>query len=880
MRWVAADGHTASHTEIEELFEGIVESIPGCVFIVDGLDECAGLDSDWKRDHRETLSGFLKSLTNAVIGGTSRVLVVSRNTQEIREGLGARRYGENSALNEIQIRPEDVKADATLFSQEIVNQRLANKSKAQREQLSSRMVDRCESMFLGIRMLEGDLSGGKNLKQLQRIIDQMPNGLEHIYDRNWERITNLPQSSRCRAFSILRWAAYGLRPITVVEITEALLLADEECDEPSYEELPDCVDDIYIRSEIIELCGSLVETRGEESNSDLGSLTIHLTHFSVRQYISCHMLTSTGQLIMNERLRLMNEAVENNTLAKTCLRYLNSQQVWEAQSQEQDIDDRIVGAFRAYASSSWYRHTKSNKASSEEVTRLINSFFRPGNERWELWRKDADAASKDPVLEYEGDITTGNPLFYASLLGFLDTMKYLVDELGLDVNYVDQSSRTALLAAASTGWVSGMSYLLEKGADVSVLFDEKKTAVFVAAHNGHIDVIRLLYKQGADLMAAGAQEFTPLHVASEKGHVEVVEFLLQEGVNPAAKDTGGYTPLYMASKQGQAQVVKRLLDRGADPKTAGKEGATPLWVASKRGHVETVQLLLEHGADPMAAEFGGWTPLDLAVHYHFYEVVNLLLGYGANPGTTIPNNGHTSLLLAARDGQREVIKQLLKYGADITQRDNTGHSPLHWAADRGQVEAVKMLLEYGADVTVPNEQGWTPLASAVFKGHTEVVKLFLEEGADFATPQNGFTLLWCACETGNVEIVNMFLEQGADLTAMSEGFTSLDVACRRGNTEVVKLLLERGADCMTASHGWLPLGIACHGGHTEVVRILLDKGAGPELTKENTLTALEMAREMGHQEVLKLLLEREADLETLCDGWESLSFDSNDRKVC
>lgn len=911
-RWEIADGHTASHSEIEEIFKAIVESIPDCIFIVDGLDECAVTDSDWKRDHRETLVGFLQTLRHAVIGETSRVLIVSRNTQEIREGLGAERCGLDPALEEIQIRPEDVRADATLFSRDIVDHKLANKNETQREQLSSRMVDRCESMFLGIKMLEGDLSGGKNLKQLQRIIDQTPNGLEHIYDRNWERITNLRESSRCRAFSILRWAAYGLRPITVLEITEALLLADEECDEPSYDELPDSIDDVYIRSEIIDLCGSLVETRGEESNPDLGSLTIHLTHFSVRQYILCHMLVSTGQLIMNERLRKMNEAVENNTLTKTCLRYLNSQQVWEAQAQEQEIDNRMTKAFRTYASNTWYRHARSNEICFEEVTTLVNAFFRPGNEKWELWRQDTDAASKDPMLGYEGDIKSGNPLFYASFLGFFETVKYLVDEVGLDVNYVDQSSRTALLAASATGWVAGVSYLLKRGADVSAVCNENKTAVYVAAHNGHVDVMKLLFEKGADLMAADVFKRTPLHVASGKGHAEAVDYLLQKGVDQKALDTVGLTPFYFASRQGQAQIVKRLLDMGADPMVTTEDGINPLYIASKNGHFEVVKLLLEYGADPNAAAYAGWTPLGVAVHYGYtnvaklllqngsyphtspedetgpfymacirgrFEITKLLLEWGADPATKF-DGGCTPLQVAAWHGQREIVKLLLENGVDINLHDHTGYSPLDWASESGSVEAVKVLLECGADMMAPSKAGYTSLAYAICAGNTEVVKVLLDEGADCETPQEGYKLLWLACDGEHVETVKLLLERGAELTAMTDGFTALQRACRRGNSELVKLLLEKGADYKIASHGQLPLGVACYWGHTEVVRLLLEKGADPETRNEVGQTTLEVARGMGHQEVVKLLLEKEADLETLCDGWESLSLNSEERKAC
>lgn len=759
-RWEVADGRTASHTDIEELFKTIVQTIPGCTFIVDGLDECAEVDNDWKTDPRETIPGFLKSLRRSISGGTSLVLIVSRNTQGVREGLSAGKVDTDSEMVELQIRPEYVRADATLFSRNIVNERLANKSEEQREQLSQNMVDRCESMFLAIKMLEGDLSGGKNLKQLQRIIDQTPNGLEHIYDRNWERITSLRESSRSRAFSILRWAVFSLRPITVLEITEALLLADEDCDEPSYDELPDSIDEVYVKSEVLDLCGSLIETRGTGPSQDLGSLTIHPTHFSVRQYVLCHMLSSTGQLIMNERLRPLNEAVQNNIIAKTCLRYLNSQRIWE-EYRSQETTNPMSQAFRDYASSSWHQHVKSSVDNSEEVIQYINIFFRPGNAKWELWRQHIDAALKDSMVWYGGEITSGNQLFYTSLLGLLDTTKYLVEEVGMEVNYVDQSNRTALFAASSKGWIQCVSYLLQKGANVTTPNNEKRAPVHIAACNGHIGVIELLFEKGADLMAADFEGDTPLHGASYNNSIEVVDFLLEKDVDPTVKNNEESTPLHAACLGRCVEIVERLLEKKPDlVAITSKTRITPLSIACLTRCVEIVELLLQKGADP----------------------------------TTSIHKGYSILYMASSLGNTEIVKLLLEYGTDLTMLHGD-HNPLFTASHGGHIEIVKLLLKYGADLNTPMSNGVTILNLASMLGHAEVVNLLLENGADpSVVGKNGFTSLFIASAKGHAEMVESLLEKGADPSVVWEnGWTPLFIASQRGHEKVVKLLLEKEA---------------------------------------------------------------------------------------
>ncbi|KAH7111003.1 hypothetical protein B0J13DRAFT_273714 [Dactylonectria estremocensis] len=287
-RWDASDRRPASPRDIRELFEAVVQSLPACVFVVDGLDECAGTGHDWKASYRQSLIDFFQFL-NQSISKQSRLAIVSRDEPEIREGLRMSQSGTRWALFDCLVRSDDVKNDATRFARSIVDQKLQNKSELQRDELSSRIVDRFESMFLGIRVLEGQLRSTKSVGSLHRTIDQAPTRLTDLYDRNWMKITNLQEPDRSRTLAILRWATFALRPMTILEIAKALLLAEEGWETSFEEELPDTIDEEYIRLEILELRGPLVETRGQ--GSEPASLTVHLTHFSVKQYILCHELS-------------------------------------------------------------------------------------------------------------------------------------------------------------------------------------------------------------------------------------------------------------------------------------------------------------------------------------------------------------------------------------------------------------------------------------------------------------------------------------------------------------------------------------------------------------------------------------------------------------
>lgn len=560
------------------------------------------------------------------------------------------------------------------------------------------MVDRCESMFLGIKMLGDDLSGGKNLKQIQRIIDETPRGIEHIYDRNWDKITSLRESSRYRAFAILRWAAFAMRPLTVLEMTEALLLADEECDELSYEELPDSIDEVYVNTEILGLCGSLIEIREMEAFPDLGSSTVHLTHFSARQYILCHNLASTGELIANERLRSSNEAIQNNILAKSCLRYLNFPQVWD-KTVSQNGDNHMTQAFQTYASNLWNLHVDQSVVGSEEVTKLVNEFFHPGNVGWESWRRDNrllyQVEGRYFFLGDGGEMHTETRLLNAVVLGLEETVKYLVEEVGLDINQGDRFGGTALFAAAASSQVSMAAYLLQQGADVNLHMQGSWGPIHAATDIGDIEMLRLLIENGADLNITGWVGVTPLYQASRKGYTEIVELFLEKGADPDVSNECGETALLVASECGRTETVKLLLEKGCDLHARNyKNGWTPLHEASAEGHIETVELLLKKGADLRVRD----------------------------------NRGRTPLFVASEWGHTKAVKLLLEKGAELHVRNRLGDTPLHAASEFGRTKIVELFLEKGADLNVENKLGQTPCYLAAKYGRVDAFILLREQG--------------------------------------------------------------------------------------------------------------------------------------------------------
>lgn len=76
----------------------------------------------------------------------------------------------------------------------------------------------------------------------------------------------------------------------------------------------------------------------------------------------------------------------------------------------------------------------------------------------------------------------------------------------------------------------------------------------------------------------------------------------------------------------------------------------------------------------------------------------------------------------------ETVKNLLQQGVEL----NTLYelSPLTEATRQGNLEIMKLLIKAGADVNLQMEEGYTALMDAALAGNIDAVKMLVEAGAD------------------------------------------------------------------------------------------------------------------------------------------------------
>jgi|SRR3990167_1207819 len=132
-----------------------------------------------------------------------------------------------------------------------------------------------------------------------------------------------------------------------------------------------------------------------------------------------------------------------------------------------------------------------------------------------------------------------------------------------------------------------------------------------------------------------------------------------------------------------------------------------------------------------------------------------------------------SLIYASIIGDSDRVRELLATQsgrAELDTVDHYGNTPLYWASSNGHLEVVKYLLRAGADPNITNNTGRTPLSWASYQGYLKIVKELLHAGADPDIARaNGGTPLWWASYHGRLEVVKVLLRAGADPNIANRG---------------------------------------------------------------------------------------------------------------
>ena len=321
--------------------------------------------------------------------------------------------------------------------------------------------------------------------------------------------------------------------------------------------------------------------------------------------------------------------------------------------------------------------------------------------------------------------------------------------------------------------------LLQKGVNVDCLCSNGLSPLMYACDHRRLSTIRFLYEQGA--RAAVSEKWDVLEVACQAGDKDVLITLLEmpelklnwkrefdhildigPRINGVANTKVTVTYLILAAYKGHEHVMEWLMSNDLTHDVnfvVGKGHLTPVYsvVGDQGSYKDTLPFLLSKGADLSITSLEyRWTPLHAAAEAGNEEVIKLLLKSGANCNAKDKrqftpqlvalecNNLQAARLLKNRtnelkteaDFDDDADRNVKNEGASLDETTKYGDKierlgpPLHSCAKAGDVWMVRKLLDDGAHVDIRLENGSTPAMKAARGGSCEVLDLLKERGAE------------------------------------------------------------------------------------------------------------------------------------------------------
>lgn len=286
-------------------------------------------------------------------------------------------------------------------------------------------------------------------------------------------------------------------------------------------------------------------------------------------------------------------------------------------------------------------------------------------------------------------------LHLAAASGSVALAEFLLSR-GSDPNSKNTEKRTALFLAAHDNNIPLVELLLSgkhgAKANVNDVDATNSSALLAASRKGHSEMIKILLAAGAQINAQDAELWSSLHWACRNGHVEAARVLCTAGANINAVEKMSATPLQLAVIVDQPDIAELLISSGANLEFKGKNGFTPIHLASVKGSVRIVRSLLRKGASVSEITSNGCTPLHLSALSGHVEIGEMLVSAGADVDSQ-ESSGQTALHLAASKNHVEFVSFLLSSGADSDILDNSSLLALHIAISRGLYDIATLVID-------------------------------------------------------------------------------------------------------------------------------------------------------------------------------------------
>lgn len=689
-----------------------------------------------------------------------------------------------------------------------------------------------------------------------------------LYEKLLARPLDIERDLLRKAFI---WLACSVRPLTVAELAEAIMVRDGVYEHGPADRLPRSTD-------ILDIGGSLFLC-------DSRTRQVRFAHSSLRNYLFAQA-TKTGPAATFA----LSEDECHRQILISCLTYIQLDAFAKTTHPLPELAKQLEVFRRSqayplyrYCMLEWTKHV-TNSGLDEMVPhhapRLLQSATTIAS--YTDCRRQLERGPK-PIRNEKPELTYADPVRLAVKEGLFASVKALLAMRGnLNArNECEVPCRPPLSFAIVLNRFEITRLLLDASPDVISCPSEYRNAIQIAARAGFLDILRLLLDRADELH---------LDISSAQNHGGVKESNL----------------LYVCSGTGDLECAKLLLSRDAGPGVSHRE----VREAIKNRHFDLAQLLLGQGTISVPRD----EPPRLWLRYllsekdeRAVELIRYCLQQKLFCVSDHIDSGQTSLHLAAGSDNTKVVQLLLEAGADLNAKslqpytlagagsyigkishsettfakhdEHLGDTALHCATTSANLPTIQLLVQHGADLQTPGSKGLTPVQLALFNHSVEVVNWAIDLDADVnlqytsidPAGKQGETCrvmmpVWNATQYKNWNIVKLLLASGAfpglPISSDEDMINFFDAACH-APASIFELVLNATSDIKKVLESRIQRKSIIENpivrGSTATVQLLLSRGADIEQRTDAGQTLLASGAFYGHLSVVEALLASGAD---------------------
>jgi len=468
-----------------------------------------------------------------------------------------------------------------------------------KQKIPDEISRKAKGMYLLARLYIDSIKTMLNVREIENTFMVLPENLDIAYTEKMERIVSQRTKRKANwAIEALYWIACTHRPLSFKKLQQALGV---KVGDKTYDS-----DEAVLETDIIFVTAGLVTI-----DYDKSAVRIHVTFHNYLQehrekWFPCAELDIAETIVTYLNFEGLDEHCKEDQvqarLNRLPLLSYGSQYWGDHVSRvcsEPDIQAMLLdflsnsGKLESSLQAAFYLDSKIH--SDIDARRGVNGLHMAAF-------YGLDPAITDLVNTKGIPIDSIDPkygqtaLMYACRRGHITTVTKLLD-LGASVNVRSARETTAFLGAylqhsEPCNQVAKL-LLAREDLDVNVPYinDYGRTALMIAARSGDEEVVDLLLQRpDLDTNHQDQEGYTALSLAVLYEEIRVAELLLgHPGVNVDLPNKIGSSPLIIAARIGDADIVNQLLNKGAKTSIQDREGGgTALLRAVDEGHLEVI----------------------------------------------------------------------------------------------------------------------------------------------------------------------------------------------------------------------------------------------------------------------------------------------------